>query len=238
MNRRTFIRSTILTALGMAAFPFLDERFASAAWHTGAADGNVNIVETYLKFGPLENRIRTDCIVIHHIGNISSDVSAAEVHDWHLANGWSGIGYHYLIRRDGTIERGRPRDAVGAHCYHENEHTLGINIVGNFEVSRPTSAQVASAEQLLASLCRMYRLPPSANTIRGHCDFSATACPGYNLYRMLPSIINNASSLAGEIQPETRQIRSASRELESPRAARRKKESDGKKTRHTKLYRE
>jgi hypothetical protein len=45
------------------------------------------------------------------------DASAEQIHGWHLGNGWAGIGYHYVIRKDGTIERGRPEWAIGSHAY-------------------------------------------------------------------------------------------------------------------------
>ena len=148
----------------------------------------VRIVETNLRFRPMETRSRTDAIVIHHIGGSNQDVSAATVHSWHLANGWCGIGYHYLIRKDGTVERGRPRNAVGAHCYQENNHTVGVNIVGNFENAWPTNAQMRSAALLLADLCRLYRIRPNDRTLVGHRDLSSTLCPGQNLYDMLPDL--------------------------------------------------
>ena len=86
-------------------------------------------------------------------------------------------------------------DTVGAHCYGENDHTVGVNLVGNFEDYVPENAQVASAKRLLAALCRNYGFAPSSSTIFGHRDFNATACPGQNLYDMLPDIIRGASSL-------------------------------------------
>lgn len=145
-------------------------------------DLGISVKETYLNFGALENRLYTDQIVIHHIGNTNADVSAAEVHQWHLNRGWSGIGYHFLIRKDGTVERGRPLDTMGAHAEGENNHTVGINIVGNFEVALPTDEQIYSAASLTAALCRLYRIYPSANTIVGHRDLNRTACPGKYMY--------------------------------------------------------
>ena len=142
-----------------------------------------------LVFGKLERRRKTDQIVIHHIGSTDQDVSAATVHSWHLQNGWSGIGYHYLIRKSGAVEVGRPLDMVGAHCYGENKHTVGVNIVGNFEIGMPTDGQIEAAAALLADLCRRYRIKPNEKTIVGHRDLSATACPGRNLYARLPELI-------------------------------------------------
>ena len=65
-----------------------------------------NIKETNLKFNPLNNRSATNLIVIHHTGNPQDDdLSAVEIHRSQLAQGWAGIGYHFVIRKDGTIER-------------------------------------------------------------------------------------------------------------------------------------
>ncbi|EKC77056.1 protein containing N-acetylmuramoyl-L-alanine amidase, family 2 domain protein, partial [human gut metagenome] len=45
---------------------------------------------------------------------------------WHLANGWAGAGYHFLVRKDGTIYRLRPEDKVGAHAYGSNYNSIGV----------------------------------------------------------------------------------------------------------------
>ena len=194
MKRRDFIKQMMLGAAGAVLLPLAGPLAAAeAAWQTGGAAG-VRVKETYLSFRSLTNREQTDVIILHHIGNTNADVSAATVHQWHLANGWAGIGYHYLIRKDGTIERGRPRDTVGAHCYGENWHSVGVNIVGNFGTNEPTAAQIEAAERLVAALCRLYGLRPSGATIKGHRDFNATACPGENLYAMLPDVIAGVQS--------------------------------------------
>ena len=69
----------------------------------------VNIKDTELSFGELSKRMATDQIVIHHTGNpYDDDLSAEEIHASHRAQGWAGIGYHYVIRKSGAIEAGRP----------------------------------------------------------------------------------------------------------------------------------
>ena len=196
MNRRNFIKNSGRVLAGALLLPTMLPRFAEAAWQTRGGEG-LPVRETYLHVRSLENRDATDVIILHHIGNTNADVSAATVHQWHLANGWAGIGYHYLIRKDGTIERGRPRDTVGAHCYGENWHSIGVNIVGNFEVAMPTDAQLDAAERLVARLCQMYGLRPGSRTIKGHRDFNATACPGQNLYDMLPDVIAGVQTYYG-----------------------------------------
>ena len=190
MNRRDFIRNVCGLALGAVAAPLLPLATADAASNREG----IPIAETRLQFGPMDTRFITNAIVIHHIGNTNADVPAAEVHRWHLANGWSGIGYHYVIRKDGTIERGRPREAVGAHALGQNKHTLGINIVGNFETAYPTQAQLDSASVLMAALCSLYGISPSFSTIMGHRDLNETACPGRNLYAELPILIHASAT--------------------------------------------
>ena len=92
----------------------------------------VNIKETNLRFGELSKRTKTNMIVIHHTGQADIDASAADIHGWHQNQGWSGIGYHFVIRKDGTVERGRPVWAIGAHAQGDNAHTVGILLSGDF----------------------------------------------------------------------------------------------------------
>ncbi len=54
--------------------------------------------------------------VIHQTGAEDIDPSADDINQWHIGNGWSGIGYHFVIRKSGDVERGRPEDCEGAHA--------------------------------------------------------------------------------------------------------------------------
>lgn len=147
------------------------------------------IEETNFHFTePLLVRPKTDMIVIHHVGIPDGDTPAAAIHRAHLANGWAGIGYHYVIRKNGVIERGRPLAVVGAHAYGENYHTVGINVTGNFDKEVPTDAQMKSLTELVTALCRIYHIDPGPATIVGHRDVNSTDCPGKNLYRLLPQL--------------------------------------------------
>ncbi len=196
MNRREFLsRVTVLSAAAWA-YPTIEgmDR-AMAAYNRNVWRQRLQIKETHLQFLELENRTVTDMIVIHHMGHTDKEVSAADVHRMHLNNGWSGIGYHYVIHKDGGIERGRPLNTVGAHCYKENRHTIGVNLVGNFEESYPTKRQMESASMLLAALCTVYRIEASEHTIVGHRDKNATLCPGEHLYARLPDLRARATKI-------------------------------------------
>jgi len=85
------------------------------------------------------------------------DIGVAEIDRWHRQEGWWGIGYHYVIRRDGTIEAGRPLDEVGAHAAGHNHQSIGIVLVGGKSAKKkPTNnfkpEQFEAAEHLLKQL--------------------------------------------------------------------------------------
>lgn len=132
------------------------------------------IEETYSWAYPLVKRRLTDCIVLHH--EAASGFTAQQIHEVHLARGWSGIGYHYYVRKDGAVYRGRPETTSGAHTENENYHTVGICFEGNFEVDRMGDAQLAAGRELIADIRSRY----AGIDVKRHSDFNATACPGKN----------------------------------------------------------
>ena len=155
----------------------------------------VNVKQFDLEFNNvLSNRPATDFIVIHHTGSGQDiDAGVATIHQWHLANGWAGIGYHYVIRKDGTIEEGRPHWTIGSHCFGQNSNSIGLHISGDFTNAYPTNEQIEACAMLLANICSDYGLPIDNQHIYGHRDFNNTDCPGDNLYNALPTIIGKAN---------------------------------------------
>ena len=136
------------------------------------------IIDAGLKFnGDRPNggeQKRIDAIVIHHA---AGNGSVEDIHKLHLANGWWGIGYHYYIRKDGTIYRGRPEKFVGSHAGSNNDynsHSIGICFEGNFEVETPTEAQINAGRWLVSDIKSRCEI----KEILGHKDLTATACPG------------------------------------------------------------
>jgi hypothetical protein len=116
----------------------------------------------------------TEGIVIHH--SASRDISSQTIHQWHLQRGWLGIGYHFVIRTAGSVETGRPIDAVGTHAMSPaNERTIGICLTGNFENHAPTAQQLDSLVWLIKEhiYARYGSLP-----LTGHRDHRPTSCPG------------------------------------------------------------
>ena len=146
---------------------------------------SVEIIETNLDFESLSERSITDMIVLHHTGGNDIDADAEQIHGWHLNQGWAGIGYHYVIRKDGTIERGRPEWAIGSHAYGENSHTIGIHISGDFDSAQPTEKQIENCAKLVADICTRYGIPIDTNHVVGHGELMATSCPGTNLQSLI-----------------------------------------------------
>ena len=99
-------------------------------------------------------------------------LGAREMHSMHIKRGFACIGYHYVIRTDGSIEHGRPEHKQGAHVEGHNTGTLGICLIGGINADRKatnnfSTAQMAALRNLLTSLHGKY---PKA-VIQGHRDF-------------------------------------------------------------------
>lgn len=135
----------------------------------------MNIIETNLQFkGKMLARKSTTRIILHHAA--ASVCDAKTIHAWHLGRGFSGIGYHFLVRKDGTIERGRAEHLIGAHVAGHNRDSIGICFEGNFETETMGEAQKNAGAELVEYLKQKY----SISTVVRHKDLAATACPGKN----------------------------------------------------------
>lgn len=133
----------------------------------------MQIINTNLITKPIARRRITNRIVVHHTAG--SDHSAAEIHRMHLKRGFAGIGYHYIIRQNGTIEVGREESLRGAHAGKANADSIGIGLTGNFEKRVPTTAQMDALVWLVGDI--RHRLGQQITVVR-HRDVAATACPG------------------------------------------------------------
>ena len=133
------------------------------------------IEEKYNWSGVFSNRSKTDYIVLHHAEAVKC--TAQDVHSWHRANGWTGIGYHFFVRKDGTIYRGRPINVVGAHVQGMNSCSVGICAEGDYHTKEKTmpQAQKKSIIELCQYLKKNYY--PNAKIV-GHREIGDSNCPG------------------------------------------------------------
>ncbi|MEM7200282.1 MAG: N-acetylmuramoyl-L-alanine amidase [Planctomycetota bacterium] len=128
-----------------------------------------------------------DWLVIHcSATSPSMDIGVEEVRQWHLERGWADVGYHFVIRRNGNIERGRDEDRPGAHAGAAiNKISLGICLIGgsseeNIKIAENnfTDEQWATLAELIAALEEAY---PNGKVI-GHRDIKPSkACPSFDV---------------------------------------------------------
>lgn len=134
-----------------------------------------------------------DKIIIHHSAFFqTTDLQNAckHIEQSHLNRGYSAIGYHFLIGKNGDIAYGRPINYIGAHCKNFNTNSVGICLIGNFEEEHPTNEQYQSLSKLIKHL-KKYFINTQARIYR-HKSLNATLCPGKNfsiekLYKILNS---------------------------------------------------
>ena len=135
----------------------------------------MQIIETNLPTnGRFSRRDRTDEIILHHAE--ASHASVEDINQWHLEHGWTGIGYHFYIRKDGRIYRGRPEWAVGAHAQGHNSRAVGICCEGSYMTETMPQAQFDALVGLVREEMAKY---PGAKVLR-HKDVNSTDCPGVN----------------------------------------------------------
>lgn len=125
--------------------------------------------------------MRTIRKIILHCSAVRPDQtsSAKQIDLWHRKRGFKSIGYHYVVRRDGSIEHGRPEAEVGAHCQGHNADSIGICYEGGLdENGKPadtrTPAQRESMELLIQELLARY---PQAKVYTHHHFNKNKACP-------------------------------------------------------------
>ena len=110
---------------------------------------------------------KIDSIIIHCSATPAGrHVTAADIRKWHLARGFTDIGYHYIIYLDGSIHTGRPLSQTGAHCRGHNTGSIGICYVGGLDAlgtspaDTRTDAQRRSLRSLVAQLLDTYSTRP------------------------------------------------------------------------------
>lgn len=135
----------------------------------------MNKIDLGLKFSSLSRRPRTEGIILHHYA-IKGEASVQAVHESHKKRGWAGIGYHYVVNKDGRVYIGRPEDMIGAHAEGHNSYSIGIAAQGDYSTETMPEVQKQAIIDLIADIkSRRGNL-----YVKGHRDVNATSCPGKN----------------------------------------------------------
>jgi len=132
----------------------------------------MNIIDIKLKFKALTPRKKTEYIILHHR---AGDGDINSIHQEHLNRKWAGCGYHFYVKKDGSIYRGRPINMIGAHCPDFNSISIGICFEGNYdrEMIMPL-VQFEAGKKLIKLIREGFK---NTKTV-GHREKFATACPG------------------------------------------------------------
>ena len=137
------------------------------------------------------SRRRIDLILVHCTATPEGkDYTVEDIRNWHKGQGWSDIGYHYIIYRDGSVHLGRDFDVAGSHCVGYNANSIGVVYVGGLEnipgkkvsdlpaKDTRTDAQKLALLDLLVKLRNLY---PNAK-IAGHRNYDKKGkrCPSFD----------------------------------------------------------
>ena len=139
----------------------------------------------------MDVRKKTDSIIIHCAATKPSmDIGYKEIRTWHVdQNGWDDVGYHFIIRRNGQLEKARPEGYSGAHAPSHNSRSIGICLVGGMAddggpENNFTLEQFLTLKDLVNMIMDKYS---DITEVLGHCDVQENKpnCPGFNVKEWL-----------------------------------------------------
>ena len=103
-----------------------------------------------------------------------------DIKAWHVAGrGWSDIGYHYVVTLDGTIQKGRSIDIMGAHCKGKNRDSIGICYIGGLKDGKAKDTRTEQQKIALIELIKVLKTTFEAE-VYGHNNFSSKSCPCFD----------------------------------------------------------
>ena len=119
----------------------------------------------------------------------SMDIGSETIKKWHtIDNGWSDIGYHHVIRRDGTLDKGRDEEIAGAHARGHNGNSIGVCLVGGINDAGEPDANFTLQQYLqLDNLITAIKQRHNITSVIGHRDVSDKACPSFDVQQLLCS---------------------------------------------------
>ncbi|MEM9345285.1 MAG: peptidoglycan recognition family protein [Planctomycetota bacterium] len=154
---------------------------------------------SWTRTGPVRSKVNAmngiSKLTIHHDGMdpsyLTNKNAVAErieqIRKYHVGeNRWGDIGYHYIVDRSGRVWEGRPIQYQGAHVRNNNEHNIGILVLGNFDRQSPSRDQLKSLFTTTGALTKHHRI--KTNLVRSHQEINKTACPGKNLQKQMNAL--------------------------------------------------
>ena len=147
--------------------------------------------DTLSKLSLLVNKRTIKELIVHCSATPEGkDYSVDTIRQWHLQRGFSDIGYHYVIYRDGSIHIGRDESIIGAHCTGHNTNSIGVCYIGGCasDGKTPKDTRTTEQKQSLVKLLKELKTKYPKASIHGHRDFSSKACPSFDATKEYSSI--------------------------------------------------
>lgn len=129
---------------------------------------------------------KIDKIILHCAATPEGkDFTVGNIRNWHLQRGFTDIGYHFVIYRDGSVHRGRPVEYAGAHTTGQNQNSIGICYIGGCAADGKTPKDTRTPEQRFALFKLVYDIMQQYNIsiskVFGHREFANKACPSFDM---------------------------------------------------------
>lgn len=156
--------------------------------------------DSWTRTGPTRSKVNAmngiSKLTIHHEGwtaiNFTDESTTAarieKIRQYHTGpdRGWGDIGYHYIVDRAGRVWEGRPVQYQGAHVSQNNEHNVGILVLGNFDKQAPSNAQLKVLYDAVSVLSKQHSIKSAM--VRSHQEITSTECPGKNMQNQMNGI--------------------------------------------------
>lgn len=139
--------------------------------------------KTWTKLGIPANKRTINEIIVHCSATAEGkDFTTAQIKQWHLARGFSDIGYHWVIYRDGSVHPGRDESKIGAHCTGHNSYSIGVCYIGGCATDgiTPKDTRTDAQKTALVKLLKELKLRHPKATIHGHREYANKACPSFD----------------------------------------------------------
>lgn len=163
--------------------PLTDEAVREFQEKNGLTVDGIVGPKTWNKLGTVINKRNIKEIIVHCSATPEGkDFTVAQIRQWHLQRGFTDIGYHYVIYRDGSVHVGRSEEASGAHCTGHNTISIGVCYIGGCasDGKTPKDTRTEAQKAALVKLLKELKVKYPKAKIYPHYKFAAKACPSFN----------------------------------------------------------
>lgn len=171
--------------------PLTDEAVREFQEKNGLTVDGIVGPKTWNKLGTGINKRNIKEIIVHCSATAEGkDFTVAQIRQWHLQRGFTDIGYHYVIYRDGSVHVGRPEEVSGAHCTGHNTISIGVCYIGGCasDGKTPKDTRTETQKAALVKLLKELKVKYPNATIHGHKEFTNKACPSFDARKEYSSL--------------------------------------------------